>query len=268
MFGGQVITGLLIPFIGTSAGAACVFFIKRDFSRNVQRALTGFAAGVMVAASIWSLLIPAIEQESGMGKWSFAPAVIGFWAGVLFLLLLDSVIPHLHMNADKAEGPNSKLKRTTMMVLAVTLHNIPEGMAVGVVYAGLISGNASIRTILVTAIMAMVLSFIGPFSTFLATIPACVMGGVCIALYGFIAVSGLKMIQSTDLGDNRNLFVVSVILIAGIGGLQLTIRKVTLTSVACALILGILVNIVVNIGNKKKADSLNAPVEEAPADKE
>ena len=143
--------------------------------------------------------------------------------------------------------------------------NTTYGESVGTVA---ISGNASIRTILATAIMAMVLSFIGPFSTFLATIPACVMGGVCIALYGFIAVSGLKMIQSTDLGDNRNLFVVSVILIAGIGGLQLTIRKVTLTSVACALILGILVNIVVNIGNKKKADSLNAPVEETPADKE
>lgn len=112
----------------------------------VQRALTGFAAGVMVAASIWSLIIPAMEQSEGMGRFAFVPAVIGFWMGILFLLFLDSVIPHLHMYADKAEGPSSKLKRTTMMVLAVTLHNLPEGMAVGVVYAGLLSGKASVTS--------------------------------------------------------------------------------------------------------------------------
>ena len=106
--------------------------------------MTGFAAGVMIAASVWSLLIPAIEQSENMGKWSFIPAVIGFWAGVLFLLLLDRAIPHLHRNSEKAEGPKSKLQRTTMMVLAVTLHNIPEGMAVGVVYAGYLSGNEMI----------------------------------------------------------------------------------------------------------------------------
>ena len=123
--------------------------------------------------------------------------------------------------------------------------NTTYGESIGTVA---ISGNASIRTIIVTACMAIVLSFIAPFSTFLATIPSCVMGGVCIALYGFIAVSGLKMIQKADLGDNRNLFTVSVILIAGIGGLQLTIGKVTLTSVACALILGIITNLVVRIG--------------------
>ncbi|MBQ8945185.1 MAG: ZIP family metal transporter [Lachnospiraceae bacterium] len=140
----DIFWGLMIPFIGTSAGAACVFFMQKELSRMVQRALTGFAGGVMVAASIWSLLIPAMEQSEPMGKISFIPAVVGFWGGILFLLLLDDVIPHLHMNAEKAEGPKSKLARTTMMVLAVTLHNIPEGMAVGVVYAGYRSGSALI----------------------------------------------------------------------------------------------------------------------------
>ena len=136
--------GILIPFLGTTLGAACVFFMKESLGDKVQRALTGFAAGVMVAASVWSLLIPAIEQSESMGKLSFIPAVVGFWIGILFLLLLDHVIPHLHRNTDQAEGPKSKLQRTTMMVLAVTLHNIPEGMAVGVVYAGYISGSAQI----------------------------------------------------------------------------------------------------------------------------
>ena len=110
----------------------------------MQRALTGFAAGVMVAASVWSLLIPAIEQSVGMGKFAFVPAVVGFYVGMLFLLLLDHVIPHLHQNSSEAEGPKSQLARTTMMVLAVTLHNIPEGMAVGVVYAGYLSGQAQV----------------------------------------------------------------------------------------------------------------------------
>ena len=136
--------GLLIPFLGTTLGAACVFFMKKEMNDIVQRALTGFAAGVMVAASIWSLLIPAIEQSEGMGKFAFVPAVIGFWLGVLFLLMLDHVIPHLHRNSQEAEGPKSKLQRTTMLVLAVTLHNIPEGMAVGVVFAGYLTGNAQI----------------------------------------------------------------------------------------------------------------------------
>ena len=140
----DIIIGLLIPFIGTSLGSACVFFMRKEMNRMLQRALTGFAAGVMVAASIWSLIIPSMEQSEGMGRLSFLPAFIGFWLGILFLLLLDSVIPHIHLNTDKAEGPRSKLKKTTMMVLAVTLHNIPEGMAVGVVYAGLLSGNNSI----------------------------------------------------------------------------------------------------------------------------
>ena len=139
--------GLLIPFIGTSAGAACVLFLKKDLKTGIQRALTGFAAGVMVAASIWSLIIPSIEQSAEMGRWAFLPAFIGFWAGILFLLLLDQVIPHLHRSidrADQAEGPKTKLDRTMMMVLAVTMHNIPEGMAVGVVYAGLLSGSSNI----------------------------------------------------------------------------------------------------------------------------
>lgn len=135
--------GILIPFLGTTLGAACVFFMKHSLSDLVQRSLTGFAAGVMVAASIWSLLIPAIEQSSAMGKWSFFPAAAGFWAGILFLLLLDHIIPHLH-NGSQVEGARSGLGRSTMMVLAVTLHNIPEGMAVGVVYAGYLSGHSSI----------------------------------------------------------------------------------------------------------------------------
>ena len=140
----EVIRGILIPFAGTSLGAAMVFFMKTSLNEQVSRALTGFAAGVMVAASIWSLLIPSMEQSAAMGSWAFVPAVIGFWVGILFLLLLDHIIPHLHRNSDEAEGPRSRLKRTTMLVLAVTLHNIPEGMAVGVVYAGWLSGNTYI----------------------------------------------------------------------------------------------------------------------------
>ena len=136
--------GILIPFAGTALGSACVFCMKKELSRRVHRALTGFAGGVMVAASIWSLLIPAMEQSAGMGRWLFVPSVTGFWLGILFLLLLDRVIPHLHLYANQAEGPRSRAAKTTMMVLAVTLHNIPEGMAVGVVYAGLLSGSAEI----------------------------------------------------------------------------------------------------------------------------
>ncbi len=136
--------GVLIPFIGTSLGAACVFFMKKTLSDTVQRLLTGFAAGVMVAASVWSLLIPSIEQSQAMGRLAFLPAFIGFWVGVLFLLTLDHVIPHIHAKSGQVEGPQSRLQRTTMMVLAVTLHNIPEGMAVGVVYAGYLSGSAQI----------------------------------------------------------------------------------------------------------------------------
>ena len=136
--------GILIPFLGTSLGAGCVFFLKKSLSDGIQRALTGFAAGVMVAASVWSLLLPAMEQAADLGRLAFFPAVVGFWLGILFLLLLDHLIPHLHQNSLQAEGPKSQLQRTTMMVLAVTLHNIPEGMAVGVVYAGYLAGTAQI----------------------------------------------------------------------------------------------------------------------------
>ena len=149
----ETFIGIMIPFLGTTLGAACVLFMKRSLGDLVQRSLAGFAAGVMVAASIWSLLIPAIEQSEGMGKLSFLPAFIGFWVGVLFLLLLDRLIPHLHVGSEQAEGPKSKLGRTTMMVLAITLHNIPEGMAVGVVYAGFLAGNTQI-----TAASALALS--------------------------------------------------------------------------------------------------------------
>ncbi len=149
----ETFLGILIPFLGTALGAACVFFMKKSLGDLVQRSLVGFAAGVMVAASIWSLLIPAIEQSENMGKLSFLPAFIGFWIGVLFLLALDHLIPHLHVGSDRAEGPKTKLGRTTMMVLAVTLHNIPEGMAVGVMYAGFLAGNTQI-----TAASALALS--------------------------------------------------------------------------------------------------------------
>ena len=149
----ETFLGILIPFLGTTLGAACVFFMKKSLGDLVQRSLAGFAAGVMVAASIWSLLIPAIEQSEDMGKLSFLPAFIGFWVGVLFLLLLDHLIPHLHVGSERAEGPRSSLSRTAMMVLAVTLHNIPEGMAVGVMYAGFLAGNTQI-----TAASALALS--------------------------------------------------------------------------------------------------------------
>ena len=138
--------GLLIPFIGTSLGAACVLFMKKGLSTSVQKALSGFAAGVMVAASVWSLLIPALNQagENGMGKLAFIPAVVGFCLGMLFLLLLDCIIPHLHLDSDKPEGVKSQLGKSTMLVLAVTLHNLPEGMSVGVTFAGALMGNTGI----------------------------------------------------------------------------------------------------------------------------
>lgn len=142
--GAMIFWSLLTPFFGTALGAACVFFLKKGLGDRVQRGLTGFASGVMVAASIWSLLIPAMEQPAGVGGWAFLPAVTGFWAGILFLLGLDHLIPHLHQRSQQAEGPRTQLQRSTMMVLAVTLHNIPEGMAVGVVYAGLLSGEGQI----------------------------------------------------------------------------------------------------------------------------
>ena len=140
----STVIGILIPFLGTSLGAACVFLLRDALHEGVQRALTGFAAGVMVAASVWSLLLPSIEQAAALGRLAFLPAAAGFWVGVLFLLGLDHLVPHLHRNSQQAEGPKSAFRRTSMMVLAVTLHNIPEGMAVGVVYAGVLSGQTHI----------------------------------------------------------------------------------------------------------------------------
>ena len=118
--------------------------MKKEMSETLQKILSGFAAGVMVAASVWSLLIPSLEQSKTMGELSFVPAVIGFWLGIMFLLFLDHVIPHMHVGSQESEGPKTKLEKNTMMVLAVTLHNIPEGMAVGVVYAGYLSGEQDI----------------------------------------------------------------------------------------------------------------------------
>ena len=132
MFNFEIIRGILIPFAGTTLGAACVFFMRKGLHAGVQRALTGFAAGVMVAASVWSLLIPALDQSAHMGKWGFIPAAVGFLLGMGFLLLLDELVPHLHMNSEEAEGPKTTLSKTTMLLLAVTLHNIPEGIAVSV----------------------------------------------------------------------------------------------------------------------------------------
>lgn len=139
----QTFIGIIIPFIGTALGASMVFFIKEKVADRVHKTLLGFASGVMVAASIWSLLIPAIDRSEHLGNLAFVPAAVGFLAGMLFLLLLDGIIPHQHMFDDEPEGVKSSWKKTTMLVLAVTLHNIPEGMAVGVVFAGLVSGEAS-----------------------------------------------------------------------------------------------------------------------------
>jgi|UniRef100_UPI003FEDD2E2 zinc/iron permease len=140
----ELAAGLLIPFLGTTLGAACVFFVKNEIHPLVQKALLGFASGVMVAASVWSLLIPSMEMTEGMGRLAFVPAAVGFLLGILFLLAMDRIIPHLHLNEEAPEGLPSHLKKTTMLVLAVTLHNIPEGMAVGVVFAGLLSNHAGI----------------------------------------------------------------------------------------------------------------------------
>lgn len=139
----SVIIGILIPFIGTALGSGCVFFMAKQMNQIVQKLLLGFASGVMIAASVWSLLIPSINMSESLGKLAFIPAAIGFLLGMGFLLLLDETVPHMHLD-EKEEGRKSGLKKTTMLVLAVTLHNIPEGMAVGVVFAGMMAGNATI----------------------------------------------------------------------------------------------------------------------------
>ena len=140
----NVLVGLLIPFWGTTLGSAMVFFMKDKINPKVQKLLLGFASGVMIAASIWSLITPSIEMAEEQGKISWIPASIGFLLGITFLLVLDSLIPHLHLNSKKPEGIKAKLKNTTMMILAVTLHNIPEGMAVGVVFSGVLAQNTTI----------------------------------------------------------------------------------------------------------------------------
>ena len=151
----DLVIGLLIPFIGTSLGSAMVYLMKNELSSKIQKSLSGFAAGVMVAASIWSLLIPAMDMvDQKLGKMAWIPAVVGFAIGIIFLLFLDNVVPHQHVDSDVAEGPkNDSLRKTTMMVLAVVIHNIPEGMAVGVTFAGVLSGNTDL-----TMAGAMVLS--------------------------------------------------------------------------------------------------------------
>lgn len=140
----EAISAILLPFLGTTIGAGGVFFLRGQMNRTLQRSLTGFASGVMVAASIWSLIIPAIDQSEHLGKLAFLPAVVGVWAGFLFLLLLDQLVPHLHLNSDCPEGTACGLGKSTMMVLAVALHNLPEGMAVGVVIAGWLSGSSGL----------------------------------------------------------------------------------------------------------------------------
>ena len=139
-----VLIGLLIPLLGTMLGAAFVFVMKREMPNRLQKALLGFASGVMVAASVWSLLIPAIEAEANRGAWAVMPAAVGFLAGILFLLGIDELTPHLHLGADSPEGPRSRLSRTVMLALAVTIHNLPEGMAVGVILAGATQGTAGL----------------------------------------------------------------------------------------------------------------------------
>ena len=140
----EILMTIFLPFLGTIIGSGFVFFLKGEMSRRLQRSLMGFAAGVMVAASVWSLIIPAMNQSEHMGKLAFLPAFIGVWGGFLFLLALDHIIPHLHLNSDVPEGMKSSLGKNTMMVFAVALHNLPEGMAVGVVVAGWLTGNETI----------------------------------------------------------------------------------------------------------------------------
>ena len=139
-----IIFGLLLPMIGTTAGAACVFFLRKQISPNIQRLFTGFAAGVMVAASVWSLIIPAIDMSEDMGKLSFIPALVGFLLGIVFLLFADNLIPHIHIGSEKPEGPRSGLGKSAMMMLAVTIHNFPEGAACGAILAGVINGDGGV----------------------------------------------------------------------------------------------------------------------------
>lgn len=140
----QIALGLMIPFLGTTLGSAMVFFMRKEMNKKIEKMLLGFAAGVMIAASVWSLLIPAIDMAEEQGKIAWIPATIGFLGGMAFLLVLDTLIPHLHLESSEPEGIEANLKKTTMLVLAVTLHNIPEGMSVGVTFAGAMIGNTGV----------------------------------------------------------------------------------------------------------------------------
>lgn len=140
----NLLIGIMIPFVGTALGSACVFFLKHEMKPLLQKILLGFASGVMVAASVWSLLIPAMNMSEGMGRLAFIPAAVGLLLGMAFLLLMDRVIPHLHLGSDEPEGAHSSLSKSMMLIFAVTLHNFPEGMAVGVVFAGMLEGSAGI----------------------------------------------------------------------------------------------------------------------------
>lgn len=140
----NVIIGILLPFIGTTLGSACVFLMRKNINKNIEKLLLGFASGVMIAASIWSLLIPSIDMAKESNIIPYIPASVGFILGMLFLLLLDKLVPHIHLESTESEGIKTSLKKTTMLVLAVTLHNIPEGMAVGVVFAGMLAQNTGI----------------------------------------------------------------------------------------------------------------------------
>lgn len=193
----NAVIGILIPFAGTSLGAACVYAMKQELDRQVQRGLTGFASGVMIAASIWSLLIPAMEEAAPLGKFAFVPAVAGFWLGIFLLLALDRLVPHLHMYSEKAEGPHSHLQRTTMLVLAVTLHNIPEGMAVGVVYAGLLAGQTGISA--AGALTIALTAFIVPVLPYLLSLAA---GAMC-----YVVVE--ELIPEMSAGEHSDIGVLS-----------------------------------------------------------
>lgn len=140
----NLLIGIMIPFIGTVLGSACVFFLKNEMKPFLQKSLLGFASGVMIAASVWSLLIPSMNMAEGMGKFAFVPAAVGFLMGIFFLLAMDKLIPHMHLDCDEPEGPKCALAKSTMLIFAVALHNLPEGMAVGVVFAGMLEGNAGI----------------------------------------------------------------------------------------------------------------------------
>ena len=262
----------MIPFIiGILAGyaVASVFTVIGNVSGNAELVIINFEM-FKDAFAKWYPDFTFLEAFKGFGdiNGAYIGTIAVAYIPVAFVVFAEHIADHKNLSSiiesdlTKDPGLHRTLLGDGVGSMAGALFggcpNTTYGESVGCVA---ISGNASVRTIFTTAIMAIVISFIAPFATFLSSIPACVMGGVCVTLYGFIAVSGLKMIQKVDLGDNRNLFVVSIILIAGVGGMSLSFGQVTITKVACSLILGILVNLLVNIGGKKKTES--AATEEA-----